>query len=59
MKVSNQNISQVLQIEAQKKAENVVKKVIGNLLEKTFENTKAIEEAAKATGKGSNFNLKV
>ncbi|GAX86991.1 conserved hypothetical protein [Lebetimonas natsushimae] len=59
MKISNYNISQILQIDAQKKAQDVVKNVIGNLLEKTFENTKAVEEAAKTTGRGNNFNLKV
>jgi hypothetical protein len=59
MKISNQNISQTLQIDAQKKAQDVVKNVLGNLLEKTFENTKAIEEeAAKATGKGNNLDIK-
>ncbi|WP_024787621.1 MULTISPECIES: hypothetical protein [unclassified Lebetimonas] len=59
MKISNQNINAILRIDAQKKAQDVVKNVLGNLLEKTFENTKAIEEAAKATGKGNNLNIKV
>jgi hypothetical protein len=59
MKISNQNLNQIIQIEVQKKAQNVVKKVLGNILEKTFENTKAIEEVAKSTGKGKNLNLKV
>ena len=53
------NVNDLLQINAQKKAQDVVKNVIGNLLEKTFENTKAIEEAAKITGKGNNLDIKV
>ena len=59
VQLNQANINDLIQINAQKKAEDVVKNVIGNLLEKTFENTKAIEEAAKITGKGNNLNIKV
>jgi hypothetical protein len=52
------NDMSAVQVEVQKKSEDVVKNVLGNLLEKTFENTKAIEEAAKATGKGNNLDIK-
>jgi hypothetical protein len=53
------NLKAAIQIDTQKKAQDVVKNVLGNLLEKTFENTKKIEEmAAAATGKGQNLNIK-
>ena len=60
MQVSNNtDLKTVIQVNVQKKAQDVVKNVLGNLLEKTFENTKKIEEmAAQATGKGVNFNIK-
>jgi hypothetical protein len=36
-----------------------VKNVVGDLLEKTFENTMKVEEmSAQATGKGLNINTK-
>ena len=54
------NLKAAIQIDTQKKAQDVVKNVLGNLLEKTFENTKKIEEmAAAATGKGQRINIKV
>ena len=54
------NLKAAIQIDTQKKAQDVVKNVLGNLLEKTFENTKKIEEmAAAATGKGQSINVKV
>jgi len=59
VELNNANVNDLLQISAQKKAQDVVKNVIGNLLEKTFENTKAIEEAAKITGKGNNLDIKI
>jgi hypothetical protein len=53
------NLKTAIQVDVQKKAQDVVKNVMGNLLEKTFENTKKIEEiAASATGKGQNLNIK-
>ncbi|GAB6045394.1 hypothetical protein JCM11957_09920 [Caminibacter profundus] len=62
MQVNNINPSQLMdaiQINTQKKAQDVVKNVIGNLLEKTFENTMKIqEEVAKTTGAGANLNIK-
>ena len=60
MQVSNtNNLKAAIQVEVQKRSQDVVKNVLGNLLEKTFENTKKIEEmAAAATGKGINLNTK-
>jgi hypothetical protein len=58
MQVSN-DLQSAIQVDVQKKAQDVVKNVLGGLLEKTFENTKKIEEmAAQATGKGLNINTK-
>jgi hypothetical protein len=61
MQISNtNNLKTAIQVEVQKKSQDVVKNVLGNLLEKTFENTKKIEEmAAAATGKGQRINIKV
>jgi len=62
MQVSSTNTSDLqtaIQVDVQKKAQDVVKNVLGDLLEKTFENTKKIEEmSAQATGSGINFNVK-
>ncbi len=60
MQVSNNaDLKTAIQVNVQKKAQDVVKNVLGDLLEKTFENTKKIEEmAAKSTGKGVNLNVK-
>ena len=58
MQVSG-DLQTTIQIDTQKKAQDIVKNVMGSLLEKTFENTKKIEEmAAAATGKGQNLNIK-
>jgi len=47
-----------IQTEVIKKSQDVVKNVIGNILEKTFENTKEIQqEVAKITGSGGNLNI--
>ena len=60
MKVNNANLKAAIEVNVQKKAQDVVKNVLGDILEKSFENTKKVEEmAAKATGKGVNLNLKV
>jgi len=59
MRVDNANLKAVIEVDVQKKAQDVVKNVLGDILEKTFENTKKIEEmAAKSTGKGMNLNIK-
>ncbi len=59
MRVDNSNLKEAIQVNVQKKAQDVVKNVLGNILEKAFENTKKIEEmAAQSTGKGVNFNAK-
>ena len=57
MQISNTNLKETIQITMQKKAQDIVKNEIGNILEKMAENTKAVEEAAKATGKGSNLDI--
>ena len=59
MRVDNANLKAVIEVDVQKKAQDVVKNVLGDILEKTFENTKKVEEmAAKSTGKGINLNIK-
>jgi len=59
MRVDNTNLKAAIEVNVQKKAQDVVKNVLGNLLEKTFENTKKIEEmAAQSTGKGINLSIK-
>ena len=60
MQVSNStDIKTAIQVDVQKKAQDVVKNVVGDLLEKTFENTMKIEQmSAAATGKGMNINVK-
>jgi len=56
---SNTNLQAAIQVEVQKKAQDVVKNIVGDLLEKTFENTMKIQEmAAASTGKGINLNIK-
>ena len=56
---NNANLQEAIQVNVQKKAQDVVKNVLGNLLEKTFEDTKKIQEmAAASTGKGINLNIK-
>jgi len=59
MRVDNANLRAAIQVDVQKKAQDSVKNILGNILEKAFENTKKIEEmAAASTGKGSNLNIK-
>ena len=59
MRVDNANLKAAIEVNVQKKAQDVVKNVLGDILEKTFENTKKVEEmAAKSTGKGMNLNIK-
>ena len=54
------NVQSTIQTEMIKKSQDVVKNLVGDILEKNFENTKKIEEmAAQATGKGINLNIKV
>ena len=58
MEVGNVDLKGAIEVTMQKKAQDVVKDVLGKVLESTFENTKAIEQmAADATGKGVNINL--
>ena len=58
MDVGNVDLKGAIEVTMQKKAQDVVKDVLGKVLESTFENTKAIEQmAADATGKGVNINL--
>jgi len=53
------NLHAAIQVDVQKKAQDVVKNILGGILEKTFENTKKIEEmVASSTGKGINLNIK-
>jgi hypothetical protein len=48
-----------IQTDVIKKSQDVVKDIIGNLLEKNFENSmKLQEEVAKTTGSGGNLNIK-
>jgi len=60
MKIDNSasTLKLALQTEIIKKSQDVVKNQIGYLLEKNFENTKAVEEASKFLGKGVNLNTK-
>ncbi|HIQ51548.1 MAG TPA: shikimate kinase [Nautiliaceae bacterium] len=58
MNVGNVDLKRVIEVTMQKKAQDVVKNVVGKILENTFENTKAIEKmVANETGKGVNINL--
>lgn len=58
MDVGSVDLKGTIEVTVQKKAQDVVKNVLGKMLESTFENTKAIEEmVANATGKGVNINL--
>jgi len=59
MQVNSTNIRDAIQVDVQKKAQDSVQNIIGTLLEKTFENTKQIEQmSAVSTGKGINLNVK-
>jgi len=58
MDVGNVDLKGAIEVTMQKKAQDVVKDVLGKMLESTFENTKAIENiVANETGKGVNINL--
>ena len=58
MNVGNVDLKGAIEVTMQKKAQDVVKDVLGKMLESTFENTKAIEQmVANETGKGVNINL--
>ena len=58
MEVGNVDLKGAIEVTMQKKAQDVVKDVLGKMLESTFENTKAIEQmVANETGKGVNINL--
>ena len=58
MDVGNVDLKGAIEVTMQKKAQDVVKDVLGKMLESTFENTKAVEEmVANETGKGININL--
>jgi len=52
-----QALNDAIHVTVQKKAQDVVKNEIGDILEKMAENTKAVEEAAKAIGKGNNLDI--
>ena len=58
LNINNINISNAVEIDTLKKTEDVTKNQISYILDKNFENTKAIEEAAKFTGAGNNLNIK-
>jgi len=56
---SSTDLQTTIQVDVQKKAQDVVKNVIGDILEKSFENTMKIQQmSAQATGKGMNINTK-
>jgi len=56
---NNTDLQTQIQVDVQKKAQDVVKNVVGDILEKSFENTMKIQQmAAEATGKGININTK-
>ena len=58
MQVNNTNLRDSIQVEVMKKSRDVVKNQLSYILQKSMENTKAIEEAAKFTGAGNNLNIK-
>ena len=60
MEVNNNTstLNLAIQTDVIKKSQDVVKNQIEDILKKSFENTKAIEEAAKFTGVGNNLNIK-
>ncbi|NPA87456.1 shikimate kinase [Caminibacter pacificus] len=48
-----------IQTDVIKKSEDTVKNIVGDILEKNFENTMKIEQqVAAATGTGANLNIK-
>ncbi|WP_457563101.1 shikimate kinase [Caminibacter pacificus] len=48
-----------IQTDVIKKSEDTVKNIVGDILEKNFENTMKIEQqVAAATGAGANLNIK-
>jgi len=53
MKIQNSISTEIL-----KKSQDVVKNIVGDLLDKSFENSKRLEEVAKALNKGVNLNIK-
>ena len=60
MEVNNNSstLNLAIQTEVIKKSQDVVKNQIEDILQKSMENTKAVEEAAKFTGAGNNLNIK-
>ena len=53
-----QSLNDAIHVTVQKKAEEVVQQQMDRLFGgKIDENTKAVEEAAKATGKGNNLDI--
>jgi hypothetical protein len=56
---SASSLKATIQTEMIKKSQDVVKNILGKILEDNFENTQKIQqEAAKATGAGINLNIK-
>jgi hypothetical protein len=53
------NLQASIQTEVIKKSQDIVKNIIGDILEKSFENSKKLqEEVAKATNTGINLDIK-
>jgi len=58
MKINNSStLKLAIQTKLIKKSQDIVKNQIGYILDKSMQNTKAVEEVAKATGKGNNLNI--
>ncbi len=55
---SASSLKATIQTEMIKKSQDVVKNILGKILENNFENTQKIQQAAKATGAGINLNIK-
>ena len=58
MKIDNSNLKLAVATEIIKKSQEVVKNEIGDILKKSMENSKAVEEAAKFTGTGNNLDIR-
>ena len=60
MQVNNNasNLKLTIQTEIIKKSQDVIKNQINYILDKSMQNSKAIEEAAKFSGAGNNLDIK-
>ena len=60
MQINNDasTLKSAIQVDLIKKSQDIAKNQISYILEKNMQNTKALEEVAKFTGRGNNLNIK-